>query len=445
MRIIQGNRLKESIYAPATSVNKAGIIVVRVSGPHISEVISHLQAKKPQHKCVEYAPIYHPITKELIDNAVLTFFENPHSFTGEDVLEISIHGSRAVLNHLMQALSSVASLRLADAGEFSLRAFLNGKMDLTQVEGLADLIDAETCAQSKQALKQLAGNLSGVYEAFGNQLLYVMSLTEALIDFPDEEIPDSTKQELTEKINKLKSDIARHLEAGKHGERLRDGFYVAIVGPVNAGKSSLMNKLAKREVAIVSNTAGTTRDVIEVHLDLDGYPVILADTAGIRESEEEVEKEGIKRSMDKIRTADLKIVVLDANHAHDESIQRLIDRKTIVVHNKIDTLPDYHREPRVIAISTLQDKGIDALLGALKEHVREFFDQSNNTTPITRYRYKELLEQVLAHLEDFSLGQDIEIAAECLRLAAHALGRITGKFDVESLLGEIFSKFCIGK
>jgi tRNA modification GTPase len=290
---------RDTVYAPASAyTQKAGIIVVRVSGNKAVNVLRALGFNKeiiPRHAFL--ANIYHPRTQAEIDKCIFVYYQAPHSFTGEDVVEFNIHGSKVTLKLLLDALSSIQGLRFAEAGEFTMRAVFNGKLDLVQAEGLADLIDAETIQQHELALKQLEGEMSKTYERWRQQLIKIMSLIEAHIDFPEDELPDDLVKRASDEVHQLNKEINHHLHYDHRGERLRDGMYVAIIGQTNAGKSSLMNKLAKREIAIVSDIEGTTRDIIEVHLELNGYPIIVADTAGLRESLNEIENEGMRRSL----------------------------------------------------------------------------------------------------------------------------------------------------
>lgn len=441
--------ISDTIYAPASATAKAGITVIRISGPNAKHAIEYLGSAVGKPRFVKMAKIFHPETKDLIDECITIYYQGPSSFTGEDVVEINIHGGRAVLDLTLDALSKIQGLRLAEPGEFSKRRFMNGKMDLTQAEGLMDLIDAETEAQHKQALKQLAGKLGILYEGWRAQLLKIMSLIEAYIDFPDEDLPANIIDDVTKQVKSLNKEITNHLSDNQQGEKLREGFYVAIIGETNVGKSSLINALAKRNVAIVSDIAGTTRDVIEVRLNIAGYLVTIADTAGLRSSNDLLEKEGILRTLDRAKNADLKILVLDSQKC-DNTPQELLDlanKDTIVVLNKIDLL-DNNSEPKTnekaVLVSAQSGLGLNNLLNEIKEYIQNFF-YTTDAPLITRQRHRENLERCKACLEVFNLQKDIELAAEDLRLASRYLSVITGKIDVESVLGEIFSNFCIGK
>ncbi len=437
-----------TIFALATAPGKAGVAIIRISGSNAHHALTILTDKaeiKPRY--AHYTQLYHPQTHELIDEAVVLWFPAPHSFTGEDVVELHIHGSRAVVNALFQVLSEYLALRLAEPGEFSRRAFINNKMDLTQAEGIADLIAAETSLQARQALRQVSGELEQLYEGWRMQLIHILAFLEAYIDFPDEDLPSDVIQEVTANISALREAITVHINDKRRGEKLREGLYVAIIGAPNAGKSSLLNYLAKRDVAIVSHIAGTTRDVIEVHLDIAGYPVIIADTAGLRESEDVVENEGIKRARKRAEQADLKIALFDAGKVLDNSTLELIDENTLIVINKIDTathFPSSIGSTPALPISLHKNIGLDMLLNMLENNIYKHIQPSHNPV-ITRARYREHLQHCLLHLERFNLGNALELAAEDVRMAARQLGKITGKIEVEQVLDVIFSSFCIGK
>jgi len=442
--------LKDTIYAPASAPQKSGIIVVRLSGKKVLEAIAKLRVPKLKPRYATVTNIYHPKTYELIDNCVAVYYKAPHSFTGEDVLELSIHGGKVVLRILLDALASISGLRFAEPGEFSMRALFYNKLDLTQVEGVADLINAETAEQHKLALKQLSGDLSKIYDGWRKRLLKIMGLIEANIDFPEEDIPGDVVKQAEIAVHELNRDINIYIQDNNAGEKLRDGLYVTILGATNVGKSSLINRLSKRDVAIVSHIEGTTRDVIEVGLEIKGYPVTVADTAGIRDSEEALENEGIRRSLERAKHADCKLIVLDAtSQTQPESILSLIDSNSIVLVNKIDiaepNLTDAILAQAAIHISTKTGEGLDKLFGRLSEFAENFFYSACSTPLITRQRHREHLMKCGECLARFEIDQGIELAAEDLRLAASHLARITERIDADSILGEIFSNFCVGK
>ena len=442
--------ITDTIYAPASATAKAGITVIRISGPNTKYAIECLGSNVGQPRFAKLAKIFHPQTKNLIDECVTIYYQEPASFTGEDIVEMNIHGGRAVLDLTLDALSKIQGLRVAEPGEFSKRRFMNGKMDLTQAEGLMDLINAETEAQHKQALKQLAGELGSLYESWRAQLLKLMSLIEAYIDFPDEDLPADIIKNITKQVSFLNTEITDHLSDNQKGEKLREGFYIAIIGETNVGKSSLMNALAKRDVAIVSDIPGTTRDVIEIRLNIAGYLVTIADTAGLRTSNDFLEKEGINRTLDRAKNADLKILVLDAEKYHHtpQELLDLINENTVIVINKIDLFDEVKLSKIInreaILISAQNGTGLNNLLQEINEYVLNFFSITDAPL-ITRQRHRENLERCKTCLEMFNLEKDIELAAEDLRLASRYLSSLTGKIDVESVLGEIFSNFCIGK
>lgn len=445
--------MTETIYALSTAPGQAGVAIIRVSGPGARASLMHLTGKTdtPPRQAV-FTSLSHD--GALIDRAVILFFATPASFTGEDVVEYHVHGSRAVIDSLLSALSSQANHRLAEPGEFTRRAYLNGKMDLVEAEGLADLIHAETEAQKNQALSQMSGSLSKLYESWREALIKSLAYVEAIIDFPDEEIPDSETAKAKPGIEKLLTEIREHLNDHRRGEILRDGVRVVVIGAPNAGKSSLVNALARRDIAIVSDLAGTTRDIIDVHLNIGGYPVILSDTAGLRpeqmdeQGHDKIESEGIRRAMMRAREADIKILLFDGTcDALDSATLSLRDEKSLIVVNKID-------QPRKVSltndipavfISTQNGEGIPALLLALEKKIKILMDAPRGTPSLTRARHREALEHTADLLSRALAAPSPELMAEELRLSARTLGRITGRVDVEDLLDVIFKDFCIGK
>ncbi|ABS62892.1 tRNA modification GTPase TrmE [Parvibaculum lavamentivorans DS-1] len=437
----------ETIYALSTAAGRAGIAVLRLSGPHARAALRALTGRKagaPREAML--CRFRDPETHAALDRGLAIFFPAPASFTGEDVVELHIHGGRAVIAAMLRALGQLPGLRAAQPGEFTRRAFENGKLDLTEVEGLADLIDAETEAQRAQALRQMEGALGQLYEAWRARLMRALAYAEAEIDFPDEEVPGDLIAKLGPDIEALETEIAAHLDDGRRGEQLRDGVEVAIVGPPNAGKSSLLNRLAGREAAIVSDEAGTTRDVLEVRLDIGGVPVTLADTAGLREAAGAIEQEGVRRALARAEAADLRIVMVAPGVSGIGNGFALARPDDLRVLNKVDLgaeVPD-----GVIGISALTGQGIDALEAALAARVGSAYEAREHPV-ITRARHREGLADCAASLARaeaaLKAGRDAELVAEDLRLAARALGRITGRVDVEDLLDVIFRDFCIGK
>ncbi|HCM83405.1 MAG TPA: tRNA uridine-5-carboxymethylaminomethyl(34) synthesis GTPase MnmE, partial [Rhodospirillaceae bacterium] len=379
---------------------------------------------------------------QILDDAIALYFAAPNSFTGEDVVELNLHGGRAVVQGVLAALGKMDGLRLAEPGEFTRRAFENEKLDLTQAEAIADLIHAETSLQRAQALGQLGGGLSDLYHGWAGRLTKLLAHAEAEIDFPDEDLPDGINQKLTPDIQTMISELQNHLNDGRRGERLRDGIQIAIIGAPNAGKSTLLNALAQRDVAIVTEIAGTTRDVIEVHLDLGGYPVTLLDTAGLRATDDIVEAEGIRRAHSRARDADLKLCLFDSRMEPDAATHALVDENSIVVLTKNDLAQSGIRG---IDISATNGKGIDDLLAEMTRRLEEIFSTVRDVPSLTRARHREALEETLSALQRAITAQSAELIAEDLRLALRALGRITGRVDVEDLLDKIFRDFCIGK
>lgn len=437
----------ETIYALSTAAGRAGIAVLRLSGPHARpalEVLTGGKAGAPREATL--CRFRDPETQAPLDRGLAIFFPAPASFTGEDVVELHVHGGRAVVASMLRALATLPGLRAAMPGEFTRRAFENGKLDLTEVEGLADLIDAETEAQRAQALRQMEGALGRLYEGWRGRLMRALAYAEAEIDFPDEEVPGDLIAKLGPGIAALESEIAAHLDDGRRGERLRDGVEVAIVGPPNAGKSSLLNRLAGRDAAIVSDEAGTTRDILEVRLDIGGVPVTLADTAGLREAAGAIEQEGVRRALARAEAADLRIVMVAPGATGIDNGFALARPGDLRVLNKVDlgaAVPT-----GVLGISALTGQGIDALEAALAERVGSAYEAREHPV-ITRARHREGLSDCAASLARaeaaLKAGRDAELVAEDLRLAARALGRLTGRVDVEDLLDVIFRDFCIGK
>lgn len=434
----------DTIYAAATAAGRAPVGILRISGPRAREAAVRLSGDfllEPRRATLRR--LRDPRSGEVIDRALLLWFPAPRSETGENLLEIQHHGGHAVLAAFMAALGDIPGFRPAGPGEFTRRAFLNGKLDLTAAEGLADLIDATSHAQARQALRQLDGELGRLYAGWRERLLQALSLLEAEIDFaPDEEVPDSMLARIRPGMARLGAEMAAHLADGGRGERLRTGVTVAVIGPPNVGKSTLVNLLARRDVAIVTSIPGTTRDVIEVQLDLDGVPVTLLDTAGLRETDDPIEQEGIARARSRAEQADLCLYVVEAGTAA-EAVPEPDDR-TIVLRNKADLAPD----SAGLAISCRTGTGVPAMLGILRDRARGLVG-TGETPLLTRARHREALSVAQLSLERFMAvsadGGELALSAEELRLAARAVGRITGVVGVEDVLDRIFSTFCIGK
>ena len=443
-----------TIFALSSGQGTSGIAVIRISGPEVKTVISKLtNGDIPEPRVATLKKINKINTNELIDEGILLWFPGPNSYTGEDMAEFHVHGSVAVVLAIQNSISEIENCRIAEPGEFTKIAFQNGKINLLKAESISDLVRSETEMQRQQAIKIMSGKNSEIYNFWRSSLLKVLANVEAKIDFPEEDLPEKIINEIKLSSSKIKSEIKKVLDDKKVGEIIREGFKIAILGPPNAGKSSLLNYLSKRDAAIVSEVAGTTRDVIEVHLNIDGYPVILSDTAGIRESKDEIEKKGINLALKKAENADLNIVVIEPKKAHFTGFLKglVSSDKTLVVVNKsdlgIENMLEDFRQYNPIYISIKKEKNVDTLISKIRNNLKNKF-LSNQNILITRERHRLHLEQCLIHLENFenkSDEQDFDKAAEDLRQAARELGVIVGKFDVEEVLGSIFNDFCIGK
>jgi tRNA modification GTPase len=442
-----------TIYALSSGPGISGIAVIRISGQETSKAIELLTGKSvPEPRVATLRKINKINTSELIDEGIILWFPGPESYTGEDMAEIQVHGSKAVINALHASISDIKNCRLAEPGEFTKLAFQNGKINLLQAESVADLISSETEIQRQQAIKIMNGKSADQFNFLREKLLKILSHVEAKIDFPDEDLPNDILKEIKKSSDEVLINIEKILDDQKVGERIREGFKIAILGPTNAGKSSLLNHLSNRDVAIVSEIAGTTRDVIETHLNIDGYPVIVSDTAGIRDSKNEIEKKGIKLSLNRAEEADLKLVVVDAkNLDFTDVLKGLLDQNAILVINKSDLL-DGEIDPEIkkldhVLISIKENLNIDELILKIKNNLKNKFITSDDIL-ITRERHRQHLKQCLEHLENFNKKNEVEDfdkAAEDLRLATRHLGMIVGKVDVEEILGSIFNDFCIGK
>ena len=442
-----------TIYALSSGSGVSGIAVIRISGKNTSSLLKLITKDGiPKPRVATLRKISNIKTSELIDEGIILWFPGPESYTGEDMAEIHVHGGKAVVQSMLDNLSTLKDCRLAEPGEFTKLAFQNGKIDLLKAESISDLISAETEIQRLQALKVMQGSFSKTFNVLREKLLKILSFVEAKIDFPDEDLPDRELNEIKKVSGSVLLKIEKILNDQKVGEIIREGFKIAIVGPTNAGKSSLLNYLSKREAAIVSETAGTTRDVIEVHLNLDGLPVSLSDTAGIRNSKDEIEKKGIKLALEKAENADLIIIVLDSKNVEFPSFfNDLLFKNAILVVNKsdlgLDQISDEIKKFKPIFISIKEEKNLKKLIAIIKENLKNKF-LSTEDTFITRARHRSNLEKCVEHLKNFKEKkslEDLDQAVEDIRLATRYLGMIVGKVDVEEILGSIFNDFCIGK
>ena len=441
-----------NIYALSSGRGPSGIAIVRISGSETLKICQNLtKSKDIKSNEVNFCKFYNPNNGNVIDpEALLLWFPGPNSYTGDDLAELQIHGSNAVINALLRVLSEQKNCRLAEPGEFTKIAFQNDKIDLLKAESIGDLIHSETELQRQQAVKLVQGNASNYYNDLREKIIKSLAFIEAKIDFAEEDLSEKVLKDAHKSIKEIHSEITKIIEDNKVGEKIRDGFRVSITGEVNAGKSSLLNLLSKREVAIVSDEAGTTRDVIETYLNLNGYPVILADTAGIREAKNEVEKKGISLALGKSKEADLNIIVIDnSSKKINKEIQNMINRDTIIFLNKSDVSDKQNHKFNVdtVLASVKNNNNIDKLIDLIKAKLSKKFT-SNNSALITRERHRVKLNDCLKEIDKFlkkDQNKDLELAAEDLRMATRHLGSIVGKVDVEEILGSIFKDFCIGK
>jgi tRNA modification GTPase len=442
-----------TIYALSTGPGISGVAVIRISGSETRNVIIKLtKGDFPSPRTATFKKVNKINTNELIDEGIVIWFPGPQSYTGEDMAEFHVHGSRSVIEAIHSSISEIENCRLAEPGEFTKIAFQNGKINLLKAESIADLISSETEIQRQQAIKIMSGKSSKKFNLWREGLLKILSNIEAKIDFPDEDLPENILKNIKKISEKIKNEIQKTLDDQKVGERIREGFKIAIVGPTNAGKSSLLNYLSRREVAIVSEIAGTTRDVIETHLNIDGLPVVVSDTAGISDSKDEIEKKGIRLALKRAEDADLNIVVIEPKSAYFTGfLKNLVTDKSILVINKsdlgIDNMIYEFKKYNPIYISLKKEKNLDKLISAIKEKLKNQFINSEDIL-ITRERHRQHLEQCVFHLENFknkNESEDFDKSAEDLRLATRHLGIIVGKVDVEEILGSIFNNFCIGK
>ena len=446
------NIVAETIYALSSGAGVGGVAVVRISGPGVDAVLTALGvAPLPAPRYAALHNILCPISADILDQALVLRFPGPGSFTGEDVAELHIHGGEAVLAAVLSALQQTELARMAENGEFTRRAFENGKLDLTGAEAVGDLVAARTDEQRKLALRQYDGGLADLYEAWRSELIDLLGYAEAEIDFSDEELPEALQRQVLNKIIAIKQRVKDHSHTSLLGEQIRSGFPISILGAPNAGKSSLMNLLSRRDVAIVSEVAGTTRDVIEVQMNLAGYAVSISDTAGIRDSDDQIEAEGVRRAEQEAKRAALKIVVIDATVGIlPDRLRSLIDSHTLVVVNKSDLAPvpsgifDGSAVTDIRLVSAKTGDGIEELVADITKTVEKRLSAYEGPVP-TRQRHREALQETVTALDRAEAAALPELAAEDIRLAARALGRITGRVDIDDILDTVFRDFCIGK
>ncbi|WP_353280736.1 tRNA uridine-5-carboxymethylaminomethyl(34) synthesis GTPase MnmE [Wolbachia endosymbiont (group B) of Cyclophora punctaria] len=437
----------ETIFALSTVFGKSGVAVIRISGNYALKALNHFHIKKEiKPRFATLVDLYDD-SSQLIDNGIIIYFPAPNSFTGEDVIELQVHGSKAVIKIILEELSKI--FVMARPGEFSLRAFLNGKFDLTQIEGIADLIDAETKMQAKQAIKQISGELERLYSNWRQRLITIQSKIEAYIDFPEDIWAEKSELEkINNEVQSLVQLIQEHLNDNRRGERLREGLHIVITGEPNVGKSTLFNFLAKRDIAIVSEYAGTTRDILEAHINIGGYPIILSDTAGIRESSDPIESEGISRAKKRSFEADLRIELFPFEQRHNINCN-VVNSDTIYVLSKADdVINNYNIKINgidLLPISILKGIGTNKLISLIKEKEKEKFGHDRDTPVITRQRHRNHMQKALEHLQRFNIYNPIELISEDLRLATFELGAVIGIINVEEILDSIFSNFCVGK
>lgn len=436
---------RDTIYAVSTAPGRAAIAVVRVSGAHALHALRALAGEPSPSPRVATVRRLKNADGDTIDQALVLWFPEPASTTGEDVVEFHLHGGRAILDAVLHALASVPGLRAAEAGEFSRRSVENGKLDLTRAEALADLIGAETPAQQRQALRQYQGALAELYEDWRARLISALAWAEAAIDFSDEDLPADLEQRLRVPVQSLRAELQRHLDDSRRGEITREGLFLTIIGAPNAGKSSLLNALARRDIAIVSEIPGTTRDILETRLDVAGYVVHVADTAGLRETSDAIESEGVRRALARAAASDMTLLVLDGS-ARDPfaGLDRdAVSRATLTVWNKSDC--PWHEPREGMRISATTGAGLDALLESLAAEVRKRLGRPREAAPMTRARHRENVTAAAEALSRALDQSESELMAEDLRLALRAIGRLTGRVDIEELLDTVFRDFCIGK
>jgi tRNA modification GTPase len=434
--------MSDTIFALSSAPGRAGVAVLRVSGPDSAKALTTLAGALPAPRRAVLRSL-RTAGGERIDQALVLWFPAPDSFTGEDVCEFHVHGGPAIVERLLAELGALPGLRPAAPGAFTRRAVENGKLDLTQAEALIDLIDAQTEGQRRQAVGQYDGALRDLIEGWRTRLIKTLAWAEAEIDFSNEELPAGMTAQVISQVIEIIKEIESHREDGRRGEIVRDGLFLTVIGPPNAGKSSLVNALARRDVAIVAETAGTTRDIVEVRLDIGGYAVIVSDTAGLREAADAVESEGVRRALARAEQSDLVLVLADGSDPALPGLSGMtLENADLLVWNKAD-LARTDRPGLKISLKT--GEGLDELLAAIEQKVAQRLARLSEAPVLTRARHRHALTEAVAALRRALAAPEPELFAEDLRLAVRAIGRITGRVDVEDLLDVVFRDFCIGK
>jgi tRNA modification GTPase len=436
---------RDTVYAVSTAHGRAAIAIVRVSGPNASQALGNLTGEPLPPPRMAAVRRLSNTNGDAIDQALVLWFPEPVSATGEDIAEFHLHGGRAIIDAVLQALAAMPGLRVAEPGEFTRRAVENGKIDLTRAEALADLIDAETPAQQRQALRQYQGALAELYEDWRTRLIAALAWAEAAIDFADEDLPPDLERRLRTPVETLHAEMQRHLDDSRRGEITREGLFLTIIGAPNAGKSSLLNALARRDIAIISEIPGTTRDILETRLDLAGYVVHVADTAGLRETKDAIESEGVRRALHRAAASDMTVLVLDGSAADPYAGLNgdAVARATFTVWNKRDLAWPLPRDG--IRISAKTGAGLDSLIANISQEVRARLERPREAPPMTRARHRENVAAAAEALARALRQDQSELIAEDLRLSLRAIGRLTGRVDIEELLDTVFRDFCIGK
>ncbi len=442
-----------TIFALSSGSGQSGVAIIRISGPETRSLIKMLTKKKlPSPRTADLSKLYNINTSGLIDEGIVLWFPSPNSYTGEDMAELHVHGSRAVISSLQNTILNTKKCRIAEPGEFTKLAFINGKINLLKAEAIGDLIAAETQIQIDQAQSIIRGKSFLKFQNIREKIIKILGTMEAKIDFPEEDIPENVTENIKNEVEKIEIEIKKILDDNKVGEKIRTGFKIAIVGPPNSGKSSLMNYFSKRDVSIVSEIAGTTRDVLETHLNFDGFPVIISDTAGIRASKDIIEKEGIKLAFKKAEEADLRIVIIEPKNIEFFGfLNDLFDKSSLLLVNKTDLydfkVPEQLKKYKPFNISVLKEMNLDKVVSEIKYILKKSLYTSTDVF-ITRERHRIDLNNCILSLQDFknkNINEDFDKATEDLRVAVRTLGKVVGKVDVEEILSSIFNDFCIGK